>query len=243
MEQALRKENSQGPAELLGSVFTHEMANSLHNLWSVITVMQQRLQQNGHVDQPTGDSLRLLTEEINRLVLLLQDFRSSQLFSLHLEPTSLAGVIKDCLALESAKAAQCRTRIECGIPSNLPQIIADPAKLKQVFLNLYTNALEAMPDGGIFTVKAFELEETVCVYVSDTGPGIPEGMQIFEPFVTNKPYGTGLGLAIVKWIVLAHGGRISYISKPSEGTIFHLIFQSAGASRSGRHLEFSSANP
>ena len=243
MEQALRKENSQGPAELLGSVFTHEMANSLHNLWSVITVMQQRLQQNGHVDQPTGDSLRLLTEEINRLVLLLQDFRSSQLFSLHLEPTSLAGMIKDCLALESAKAAQCRTRIECDIPSNLPQIIADPAKLKQVFLNLYTNALEAMPDGGIFTVKAFELEETVCVYVSDTGPGIPEGMQIFEPFVTNKPYGTGLGLAIVKWIVLAHGGRISYISKPSEGTIFHLIFQSASASRRGRHLEFSSANP
>jgi len=243
MEEALRKENSQDPAELLCSVFTHEMANSLHNLSSVITVMQQRLHQNGHVDQPTGDSLRLLTEEINRLVLLLQDFRSSQLFSLHLEPTSLAGVIKDCLALESARAAQCQIRIECDIPSNLPQIIADPAKLKQVFLNLYTNALEAMPDGGIFTVKAFELEETVCVYVSDTGPGIPEGMQIFEPFVTNKPYGTGLGLAIVKWLVLAHGGRISYISKPSEGTIFHLIFQSAGASRTRRHLEFSTAHP
>lgn len=231
MEEPLRKENSQHPGELLCSVFTHEMANSLHNLWSVITVMQQRLHQNGHFDQPTGDSLRLLTEEINRLVLLLQDFRSHRLFSLHLEPTSLAGVIKDCLALESAKAAQCRIRIESDISSNLPEIIADPAKLKQVFLNLYTNALEAMPDGGIFTVKAFELEERVCVYLSDTGPGIPQGMQIFDPFVTNKPHGTGLGLAIVKWIVLAHGGRISYSSKPAEGTVFHLVFQSAGANR------------
>ena len=131
----------------------------------------------------------------------------------------------------TAKAAQCRIRIESDISSNLPEIIADPAKLKQVFLNLYTNALEAMPDGGIFTVKAFELEERVCVYLSDTGPGIPQGMQIFDPFVTNKPHGTGLGLAIVKWIVLAHGGRISYSSKPAEGTVFHLVFQSAGANR------------
>ena len=243
MEEALRKENSQDPAELLCSVFTHEMANSLHNLLSVITVMQQRVHQNGHVDQPTDDSLRLLTEEINRLVVLLQDFRASQLFSLHLEPTSLAGVIKDCLALESGRAAQCRIRIECDIPLDLPQIIADPAKLKQVFLNLYTNALEAMPDGGIFTVKAFKLDESICVYLSDTGPGIPEGLQIFEPFVTNKPHGTGLGLAIVKWIVLAHGGRISYRSKPAEGTAFHLVFQSAGASRTRRKLQFSAVHP
>lgn len=237
MEDPLRKEKWQDPGKLLHSMFTHEMANSLQNLWSVITVMQQRLHQNGHADQPTSDLLRILTEEINRLVLLLQDFRSHRLFSLHLEPISLLDVIKDCVALESGKAAQCRIRIDCEIPPNLPQIIADPAKLKQVFLNLFGNALEAMPDGGIFTVKAFELEGTVCVYVSDTGPGIPEGMQIFEPFVTNKSNGTGLGLAIVKWIVLAHGGKISYSSKPSEGTAFHLVFQSAGASRTHRQLQ------
>lgn len=174
MEQALRKEHTHDPGELLCSMFTHEMANSLHNLWSVITVIQQRLHQNGHVEQPTSDSLKIVIEEINRLVLLLEDFRSHRLFSLHLEPTSLTRVIKDCLVLESARAAQCQIRIDCDIPSNLPEIIADPAKLKQVFLNLYTNALEAMPDGGIFTVKAFELEEKVCVYLSDTGrPGYP----------------------------------------------------------------------
>jgi signal transduction histidine kinase len=102
--------------------------------------------------------------------------------------------------------------------------MADAAKLKQVFLNLYKNAFEAMHDGGILTVSAMERQQTVCVDIRDSGEGIPEGMQIFEPFVTDKPYGTGLGLAVVKWIILAHGGTISYTSKAGEETVFHLSF-------------------
>jgi signal transduction histidine kinase len=231
MEQTACKENSQDPGELLCSVLTHEMANSLHDICSVINVVQEHMHRNGHVDQPTDASLRLVTDEINRLVLMLQDFRSSRLFSLNLEPTSLARVVHDCLALESANAVQRGIRIACDIPSNLPRILADRAKLKQVFLNLYKNAVEAMPEGGVFTVKALALEQTVCVSLSDTGLGIPEGVPIFEPFVTDKPNGTGLGLAIVKWIVMAHGGEIGYSSKPGEGTVFHLVFNRVGASK------------
>lgn len=227
MDHSFREEYPQDPAELLCSVFTHEVANSLHLICSLLGVMGECLKKNGHVDQPVGNSLRLMTQEMNRLVLLLEDFRSSRLFSVYLEPTSVAGVIEDCLALESAKTVQSGIRIERDIASNLPRVLADPAKLKQVFLNLYTNAVEAMPDGGTFTVKAFELDGAVCISLSDTGHGIPEGMQIFEPSVTNKPKGTGLGLAIVKWIVLAHGGTVSYTSTPGEGTTFNLVFRSA----------------
>ena len=208
-------------------MLTHEFANSLHDLSSVVNVLQQSLHQNSQTERLLEDSLRLVSEEINRLVLLLEDFRSSRLFTLSLEPTSLASVIENCLALESVKAEQCYVRIECDLPPNLPWIIADPAKLKQVFLNLCTNAVEAMPNGGLITVKAFERDGCVGVDLSDNGAGIPEGMQIFESFVTNKPHGTGLGLAIVNWIVLAHGGTISYTSEPGAGTVFHLAFQSA----------------
>jgi two-component system sensor histidine kinase HydH len=186
--------------------------------------MEQHLYETGHVDKPTGESLRLVTAEIKRLTLLLEDFRSSRLFSLNLQPTSLAAVIQDCLALESCDAAQRGIRIECSIPLDLPLIMADAAKLKQVFLNLYTNAVDAMRDGGILSVKAMEREEKLCLEISDTGGGIPEGLQIFEPFVSHKPHGTGLGLAVVKWILMAHGGTIGYASKPGKGTIFQLSF-------------------
>ena len=133
-------------------------------------------------------------------------------------------MIADSLALESSEAAQRGVRIECSVPLDLPPIMADAAKLKQVLLNLHTNAVDAMPDGGILTVSAREREETICLDIADSGEGIPQGLSIFEPFVTHKPHGTGLGLAVVKWIVQAHGGTISYTSKPGEGAAFHLGF-------------------
>lgn len=224
MEEARRKEDSPDRGDLLCSVFAHEIANSLHSISAVANFMEQHLYETGHVDEPTGESLRIVTEEIKRLTLLLEDFRSSRLFNLDLQPTSWATVIEDCLALQSSEATQRRIRIECNVPLDLPLIMADAAKLKQVLLNLLTNAFEAMRDGGILSVKAIECEQNVCLDISDSGEGIPEGIQIFEPFVTNKPHGTGLGLAVVKWIVLAHGGTISYKSNLGEGTIFHLCF-------------------
>jgi signal transduction histidine kinase len=220
MEESRQKECSRNPGDLLCSVFVHEVANSLQIISAVVDSMEQDFYKDGRGDKTTGESLRLVTEEIDRLSLLLKDFRSSRLFSLDLEPTSLASVIEDCLALEFSQATQRRIRIQCNVPLGLPLIMADAAKLKQVFLNLYKNAFEAMRDGGILTVKALEREQKVCLDIGDSGEGIPEGMEIFEPFVTHKPHGTGLGLAVVKWIILAHGGAITYTSTPGEGNRF-----------------------
>lgn len=231
MEQSHLKERSHDSSDLTCSVFAHEIGNSLHGISAVASCMERHLYETGRVDKATGELLRLVTQEIDRMTLLLEDFRSCQFFSLDLRPTSLAPVIEDSLGLESGEALQRGICIERNVPSGLPLIMADAAKLKQVFLNLYANAFEAMRDGGILTVGASEVEGNVCLDVSDSGEGIPENMQIFEPFVTNKPHGTGLGLAIVKWIVLAHGGEISYSSKPREGSIFHLSFPVAGRNR------------
>ena len=224
MQSQLKEECSRQSGDLTCSVFAHEVANSLHCISAVTSCMRRHLYQTGRVDPLTGESLRLVTQEIERLTLLLADFRSSQVFSLDLRPTSLAGVIQDCLKLESSEARQRRIHVDCKLPTDLPLIMADAAKLKEVFLNLYTNAFDAMGDGGVLTVAASELQGKLCVAISDSGNGIPEGMQIFEPFVTDKPHGTGLGLAIVRRIILAHGGEISYSSKLGEGSMFHLSF-------------------
>ncbi|MGE0683492.1 MAG: PAS domain-containing sensor histidine kinase, partial [Candidatus Binatia bacterium] len=112
--------------------------------------------------------------------------------------------------------------LEQRLPSDLPGVMADREKLAQVLLNLCNNAVEAMPQGGTLTVCATVNENCVCLEVKDSGAGIPEGINVFEPFVTTKAQGTGLGLVIVKQLVEAHGGTVTYTSTPEQGTIFTL---------------------
>ena len=110
--------------------------------------------------------------------------------------------------------------LKVDIPADLPVISGDEEKLKQVVANLADNAVEAMPEGGTLTVRAYRDRDELCLEIADTGIGISPGVNIFELFTTTKSHGTGLGLAVVRQIVSAHGGRVDYRSVPGEGTIF-----------------------
>jgi signal transduction histidine kinase len=110
--------------------------------------------------------------------------------------------------------------VEQVLPPDLPLIEADGEKLKQVLFNLCKNAVEAMPAGGTLTVRARNAGAQVSLEVSDTGVGIPEGVDVFAPFLTTKDRGTGLGLTIVRQIVAAHKGTLTYHSTPGQGTTF-----------------------
>jgi signal transduction histidine kinase len=121
-----------------------------------------------------------------------------------------------------------RVDLRTETAGGLPEVQVDPAKLRQVLVNLVQNAAEAMAEsGGQVVVRAthFPLERAVVVAVEDDGPGIPaENLQsLFEPFFTTKFTGTGLGLSISKSLVEQHGGRIEVSSEPGRGTTF-LIF-------------------
>jgi signal transduction histidine kinase len=111
-------------------------------------------------------------------------------------------------------------QIECSFPSNIPPVTVDIDKMKQVIFNLTKNAAEAMAGGGRISIKAAASENSIVLEISDTGTGIPAGIDIFEPFYTTKPEGTGIGLSIVQQIILAHGGSISYTSEHEKGTTF-----------------------
>jgi len=101
-------------------------------------------------------------------------------------------------------------------------IAADPDLLHRALSNLVSNAMDAMPRGGILTLLTRQEGNLSYVEVTDTGIGLtPEECErVFAPYYTNKPHGTGLGLAIVQSLVSDHGGRISVRSKPGLGTTF-----------------------
>jgi signal transduction histidine kinase len=112
-----------------------------------------------------------------------------------------------------------------GIPDDL-SISADRGQLRQIFVNLITNAVEAAGGSVSIVVSAHEVQrgrQSICrIRVEDDGPGVPEDLRasLFEPYVTSKNRGTGLGLAIVERIVFDHDGRISCESAPGSGTTF-----------------------
>jgi two-component system sensor histidine kinase AtoS len=119
-------------------------------------------------------------------------------------------------------------KIAKNFDDTIPETIADPMQLKQVFLNLALNAIEAMPDGGRLGIKTiyYKNTETIKIEISNTGEGIDKEMinDIFEPFFTTKSKGSGLGLAITRRIIEQHGGVISVTSDPVKGTVFNILF-------------------
>jgi len=113
------------------------------------------------------------------------------------------------------------------------EVLGDPEKLQQVFLNLFINAIDAMPEGGTVRVEVGPVSEAaVEIRVSDTGTGIdPDDLEnIFDPFYTTKAagHGNGLGLVVVKGIIDEHGGTVEVSSSPSVGTEFVLLIPSGG---------------
>jgi len=107
------------------------------------------------------------------------------------------------------------------LSDNLPQLLVDPDRLRQVLINVYRNAIQAMPQGGVLTVRSFERDDRVLLEVEDTGIGMsdPENVKIFDPFYTSKHTGLGLGLTISSQILKIHGGSISTRAGKDRGTV------------------------
>jgi two-component system sensor histidine kinase HydH len=119
------------------------------------------------------------------------------------------------------------------LPLHIGNILIDSDKIKQVLLNLYLNAMEAMDKGGTLTVAALLHENRIIgIDVSDTGKGIDEKdiARIFDPYFTTRSSGTGLGLAIVHKIVESHDGELRVTSEPEKGTTVSIFLPVGPAS-------------
>lgn len=164
------------------------------------------------------------------------------------KPLDVTEPVTKSLDLLKQRLGSGNIRIETEFADGVPKVEANARELEQVFLNLFLNAVDAMPEGGKVSVSTSFLPSRepgqagrVTIAVRDTGIGIPVNVQerIFEPFFTTKAdqKGTGLGLSICYGLIKSHGGEIAVESRPGRGTCFTVWLPSAQSSRGSAGLE------
>ena len=202
----------------MSASFAHEIRNPLSSMRMLAQMLMQKPEMSVEKHQ---QSLRYILEEIERIDTIvkgLMDFARPT--ALHRTQQPLAPVLQEVLALMEANLAHHQIQLVLDVSPVTPEVQFDSDKLKQAFMNVVLNAMEAMPQGGELTVSTFREGDSVYIAVADTGVGIAAAdiAHIFEPFFTRKSRGTGLGLANVKRILEEHGGSVEIDSTLGEGT-------------------------
>lgn len=143
-------------------------------------------------------------------------------------PHNLNSLLEETLALARLQIQHTAIAVIFAPDANLPHVLCSGDQLRQVFLNLILNGIDAMPEGGTLTVRTIAGLQAVVVEIEDTGTGIPEELRahLFDAFFTTKPSGTGLGLSICAHIVAQHDGQIDVESSPGQGSTFRVVLPS-----------------
>jgi two-component system sensor histidine kinase HydH len=139
---------------------------------------------------------------------------------LHLSPVRLNDLVSECCRASEERCRQIGVNLDLRLSPQIGEVSLDAAMFRRALLNLFLNAIEAMPQGGTMSIETRSEAEGVSLTVSDTGCGIPKAFleRIFTPFFTTKEKGAGMGLVIVQKVVVSHGGRISLDSEEGTGT-------------------------
>jgi signal transduction histidine kinase len=198
----------------------HEINNPLTSVLGFASLLVEQLPAGGSLHT---DAEMIMTEasRARDIVRDLLDFSRQRPF--YPKRTDLNGVLRQAVGLVRLQGVMTVELAE-HYDAELPPVEVDPARMKQVFLNIMNNAVQAMPVGGSLAVRTSATADDVAVTFADTGPGIsPEHLErIFEPFFTTKSEvnGTGLGLAVSVGIVRQHGGTIDVVSELGKGSTF-----------------------
>jgi len=223
-KQYLHAEKLSAVGKLSASI-AHEFNNPLQGILTILKGLRKRAKLGAEdtvlLEAAIGES-----DRIKELIRGLQEFNRPS--SGRKVPMDVHKALDSMLLLHKSDFKGKRIAVECHYAEHLPPILAVPDQIKQVFLNLLTNAADAcrLP-GGVITVGTRQEGNRVAITISDTGIGIkPEEMDlIFQPFYTTKPEikGTGLGLSVSHGIIESHGGEIQVESRPGEGATFTVL--------------------
>lgn len=205
----------------VGTAVAH-VAHEIKNPLMIIGGLSNQIKMN--LDKAKDlNKIDIITDEVQRLERLaanLGDFTKK--YRLVRRPSDINSVIRDVIQIMTGTCSKERYTFRETLSTRVKTINCDPDKLKQVFINIIYNGLEAMQDGGEISVSTDKIENGIEIRINDHGTGIPEEdlKHIFEPFYTTRERGSGLGLSISYKLIEAHEGDIWAVSSPGKGTTF-----------------------
>src|SRR5882757_5977950 len=211
----------------------HEIRNPLGSIKGAAQYLVEPMGAQG-ADHSTKEFLDIIVEEVNRLNKIVSQFLDyARPYRGDQTQLDVNDVVRKTLHLLEKEEGVVPVEITNNLVEGLPPVRADAEQLRQVFLNLAINALQAMPGGGRLQVSTSLRRSTrrgaaaafLEVRFRDTGTGIPagDGRNLFIPFFTTKEKGTGLGLPISQRIIENHGGTIEWRSQPGAGATFTVL--------------------
>jgi len=228
MEEQLIQTEKLTSLGLLAAGVAHEVNTPLAVISNYVQLLAKQL--------PAGDPRQGLIEKIVKQTFRASDIVNNMLnFSrtgaAEFREVNLNQLVEETLSLVSHPFRTSQVQVIQTLQDDLPPVLGSGNRLQQVFLNLFLNARDAMPSGGMLEVRTSCSNGSVEIEVSDSGQGIPREhlSRIFDPFFTTKSAsrGTGLGLSVSYGIIKEHGGKVEVRSTPGKGTSFHLEFPTA----------------
>jgi signal transduction histidine kinase len=210
----------------LTSGAAHEIKNPLNSIALHLEILKSKLDGVS----PGSEEIEVITREISRLDRVVKTFLDFQRpVELQLRSVDLVALVKDVSGLLRPTAQAQGVQIQEEIPPVEAVIQGDRDLLKQALLNVVTNGVEAMKDGGLMEISVRQNRGGWNILVRDQGPGIPPELRdkIYKLYFTTKGKGSGIGLAMTFRVVQLHGGTIDFSSEPRKGTEFRLQFPAA----------------
>jgi len=230
-EQLVRSEKLASLGQLISGV-AHEIRNPLSIIRGTVQLMERDFKKTDGLEE----YIRIVKEQSdreNRVIQELLDYaRPSKQLLMEIDINVL---ITSILSFTNKFLQDNHVKLELNLQENLPLLLIDCDKIKQVFVNLIINSCEAMEGGGVLCISTILEGKWIKISFKDTGIGLDEAQMknIFNPYYTTKPKGTGLGLSISNGIIQMHDGTIEISSKKGEGSIFTIKLPLAGGQKKG----------
>ncbi len=223
MEKTLKQAQQLAALGTVASGLAHEIGTPMNIILGRAELLKKKT-----ADVLMQKGLTIIVNQIERITKLMnQLLRFARRSPLEPRLVDLRGVLETTIELIHHRADRSDVTVETCYADECQFTQGDPDQLEQVFLNLLTNAIHAMSEGGVLRIDMSLADERTKVTIADTGTGISKEdlSSIFEPFFTTKPIGkgTGLGLMVVKDIIEQHAGSISVVSEPGQGTTFTIL--------------------
>ena len=223
IEDQLRRTELLAELGTLASGMAHEIGTPMNVILGRAEFAMRRIE-----DERAKQSLATIVTQVERITKIMNQFLAfARRRPSERRAVAVRDFIEDSLEMLHERLARHQIQVVAEILDNVPLVHADPDQMSQVLLNLFINALHAMPDGGTLTLKVKHEGDVVALLISDTGHGIPQENlgKIFTPFFTTKEVGkgTGLGLTVVHGIIQEHGGNITVESETGKGTTFKIL--------------------